>query len=367
MAKIDETYHNLLNKILNEGYKYEDPNRKNIFRYQISDYKIVHDFKDGFPAITTKELYWKGIVGELLWILRGDTNIKYLVDNGINIWNKDAYNYHCLKNKIVPKNINEFIKCVRDEDNFYKNKLGDLGRGYGAQLRSWHANWFPPMDAYTGEHKTVDQLADLIHTLKTNPMATKKTVTFWNPAEKDQCALTPCHWSFEILVEPIRTDRRISLSCVKGTNCEVPKGDEKWDDFLDKWNIPKYQFTLKWHQHSVDTFLGLPFNIASYALLAQIIGKMTNMVPKGIIGDLSNVHIYEPHLDAVKEQLNRNIDKYDNTNLLMLDEFHYITDKELVGELSANEIINNLRIDMFKLNNYNSYPSIKAEMLAYNK
>jgi len=111
----------------------------------------------------------------------------------------------------------------------------------------------------------------------------------------------------------------------------------------------------------------LPFNIASYALLAQIIGKMTNMVPKGIIGDLSNVHIYEPHLNAVKEQLSRDVNKYDKCKLLMLDEFHYLTDSDLVGKLSVDKIINKLRIDMFKLENYKSYPAIPAEMLAYNK
>jgi len=370
MSKIDQTYHQLLNTILTDGYKYEDPNRKGINRIQISDYKLVHDFKDGFPAITTKELYWKGVVGELLWILRGEQNIKYLVDNGINIWNKDALNFH--KKKYPADNnlpINEFIEQVEN------GVSGDIGRGYGAQLRNWNRSKYDMSKGIHPDAVSIDQFAELIHTLKTNPMATKKTVTFWNPAEKDECALTPCHWSFEILVEPIinRYTHRVLNTVRELDNCECnTKKDSHGttsrqkrgycSECRENSKIPEYQFTLKWHQHSCDVFLGEPFNIASYALLAQIIGKMTNMIPKGIIGDLSNVHIYEPHLDAVKEQLSRDVNKYSKCELeftpIALAAFEHKSN-------NIDDFLNNVTLDNFKLKDYKSYPRIPAEMLAY--
>jgi len=134
MAKIDKSYNKLLNEILKKGYKYEDPNRKDVHRIEIPSYQIKHDFKDGFPAITTKKLYWKGIVGELLWFLKGDTNIKYLLDNNINIWNKDAYNYYC-KNVRNPLSFEIWLDNIKSH-NLHETS-GDLGRVYGAQWRNW--------------------------------------------------------------------------------------------------------------------------------------------------------------------------------------------------------------------------------------
>ena len=348
MAKIDKSYHKLLNEILKKGYKYEDPNRKDVHRIEIPSYQIKHDFKDGFPAITTKKLYWKGIVGELLFFLRGDTNIKYLLDNNINIWNKDAYNYYC-KNVRNPLSFEIWLDNIKSH-NLYE-KSGDLGRVYGSQWRN-----------FMGYADDVDQFSNLIKGLKETPMGTKHIVTAWNPAELKDMALPPCHWSFEILVEPISVENRFKMYA----GCDI-KSKYVTDEDMDYLNVPKHTFTLKWHQRSVDTFLGLIFNIASYALLAQIIGKLTNMKPKGIIGDLSNVHIYENHLDAVKTQLKRDVDKHSNCNLTMKDEFHYINDKELVGDIPINEIIEKMKINFFKLENYTSEESIPAKMLAYNK
>jgi len=374
MAQIDKTYHKLVNKILKEGFSYEDPNRKGVKRLQIPSYTFKHEFKDGFPAITTKKLYWKGIVGELLWFLKGDTNIKYLVDNGINIWNKDAYNYYLNIAKIHKNERNLF--SLREFSTYIKDprtlpvegrisnqnpdyKLGDLGKVYGAQWRRWSS--FKEEDngllGVINYEKYSDQLSNLIKGLKENPMGTRHIVTAWNPAELDDMALPPCHWSFEILVEPLNR-----LKYCKENNIELPEleaGLENAGDCLNSYEIPKYQFTLKWHQRSVDTFLGLPFNIASYALLAHILGKMTNMIPKAIVGDLSNVHIYEPHLDAVKEQLSKDVNKYGSCELDM--------NNKLVYQESVNKCIDLMKISDFRLKNYESYPSINAEMLAYNK
>lgn len=357
MAKIDKTYHDLLNKILNDGFKYEDPNRKGVHRLQIPNYQFIHDFKDGFPAITTKKLFWKGVVGELLWFLRGETSIKYLLNNNISIWNKDAYNYYLKqigknnegKYYLEPMGMNTFLERIKDNKKYEKSrveslnyKLGDLGRVYGAQWRDWRG-----LDGKGfGDRVFIDQITNLIKGLKENPMGTRHIVTAWNPAELDEMALPPCHWSFEILVEPRTFEEKMIES-------------RKKDDF----NQPQYQFTLKWHQRSVDTFLGLPFNIASYALLAHIIGKITNMVPKAIIGDLSNVHIYEPHMNAVKEQLSKDVNKYDKCEL----EIDLLTSKLLGRGFTLNKVLDILEISDFKLPDYNSYPPIKAEMLPYNK
>ena len=349
MAKIDIAYHKLLQEIKQKGFKYEDPNRKNVYRYQIPNYQIQHNFLDGFPAITTKKLYWKGVVGELLWFLKGDTNIKYLVDNGINIWNKDAYNYAKLKCN-YNCNIEEFINDVKKNNKFhgYTFELGNVGRNYGAQWRNWvnheYSNEFL---GYVNEHP-VDQFSNLIKGLKETPMGTKHIVTAWNPAELDDMALPPCHWSFEILVEP--------LSVLDQTLFVKDNSKKGWTVNAKK---PKYQFTLKWHQRSVDTFLGLPFNIASYALLAQIIGKLTNMKPKGIIGDLSNVHIYEPHMDAVNKQLKNDTNKYEKCEL---DDFSGFK-MDMHG--NVDQWLNSKEIPDFNLKEYNSYSSIPAKMLAY--
>ena len=368
MAKVDKKYHKLLETILKDGFKYEDPNRKGINRIQIPSYQFKHDFKDGFPAITTKKLYWEGVVGEFLWILRGSDNIKYLIDNDINIWNKDAYNYYLKQgneagykpNDTVMLSFTEWLQEIKEGEDL----LGDIGRGYGAQLRNWKINndysVFGKMNMVT-----LDQFAELINTLKTNPMATKKTVTFWNPAEKNQCALTPCHWSFEILVEPL-SDKVISDNALK-LAIHTSKNKRRSADITWAFTqTPKYQFTLKWHQHSVDVFLGLNFNISSYALLAQIIGKMTNMIPKGIIGDLSNVHIYEPHVDAVKEQLSRDVNKYGKCELSI--DYDIEMGLKMPSLLEAfDKTLSQIEIKDFTLDGYNSYPTIPAEMLAYSK
>lgn len=675
MAEIDYTYHKLVEEILNDGFTYEDPNRKGEKRVQIPKYTFVHNFSDGFPAPTTKELYWRGVVGETLWILRGDTNIKYLVDNDINIWNKDAYNYYLnWYNKSVVKNITypltrkEFIEHIKTNKLLTNGKyiLGDLGKVYGYQLRNF-AGIF-------------DQLKWIINTMKNNPLATKKTVTYINPADKYQQALTPCftedtlintskgykkiidikendlvlvkEGDYKRVYKKMKTPyegtligldikgRRDILKCTP--NHEFFVKDKGWVDALfleegdyvgmpinqskklenfyykqkvnqvkeinksidmsikdvwwmmgyflgDGWvsksantihfavadsekdiiipklkkvlpslnemkkrnknsgasnryyltnkgysellrlfgsgasnkfipefvhnapkdyikiflegykmadgtktvdfyqygtvseslaygvqlllakigqpstvtysNQPKYKeiqgrkvrqkekyyivnsylgktydvildddilwyeiqniynyknikttvynmsveeshtytafniinhnchtgfkilvepltyeeklyrpeeygFTLQWEQDSVDTFLGLPFNIASYALLAKMLGTITNMVPKGIIGDLSNVHIYKEHLPAVEKQLRRDVNKYGKCELSIN---HLAEDYMRSDNFDLDNFLLNAYINDYTLKGYESYSPIKAKMLAYNK
>tara|TARA_R110000796_G_scaffold236214_1_gene355509 strand:- start:85762 stop:86544 length:783 start_codon:yes stop_codon:yes gene_type:complete len=254
----------------------------------------------------------------------------------------------------------EWSSEIREGADF----LGDLDRVYGAQWRNWKGKLEVKSDTDNSNNHTkgsigfsrIDQISNLIKGLRETPMGTKHIVTAWNPAELDEMALPPCHWSFEILVEPLSLGQRVVYGKIKGHLSETDM-----TKYCDKQNIPKHQFTLKWHQRSVDTFLGLPFNIASYATLAHIIGKMTNMVPKGIIGDLSNVHIYESHMDAVNKQLRNNVNKYGKCEL--------DNPMRVIKNLENSNIDDFLKvtdIGKFNLKGYESYPAIPAEMLAYN-
>ena len=236
MNKINRTYESLLIHILNNGYDYEDPNRKGVKRREVLNYTFRHEFKDGFPAITTKKLNYKSVVTELIWFLRGDTNIKYLVDNGCNIWNKDAYNYY-LKlykqyNKFGGSNPYSLEFFISEIKNNLKKKLrfkvapnftyflGDLGKVYGSYWRNY--------DGF-------DQIQDVIDKMINTPMSSEIIVTARNPNDKDNQALPCCHYGFQIVMRPL----------------DIPK-------YHDIYSIPypKYGFELHWNQRSVDTFLG---------------------------------------------------------------------------------------------------------------
>ena len=324
MSKIDVEYHNLLNKILQEGYTYEDPNRKGISRTEIPSYTFRHEFKDGFPAISTKKLHYKNVVTELLWFLRGDTNIKYLVDNGCNIWNKDAYNYYLKQAEGQPKEMILTFKEWLNEIKEGEDLLGDLGKVYGHYWRDY--------DGF-------DQIKDVIDKMINTPMSSEIIVTARNPNDKDTQALPCCHYGFQIVMRPL----------------DIPK-------YHDIYSIPypKYGFELHFEMRTVDTFLGLPYNIASYATLALILEKITGHKALGIQGDLKKVHLYNNSLDAVKEQLSRDVDKYKapDFDAPILDEIKFTNIDEYVNKL--------LPID-FTIENYESYPHIKVEMLERNK
>lgn len=357
MAKIDITYHNLLDKILQEGYTYEDPNRKGVNRLEILEYTFRHEFKDGFPAITTKKLNYKSVVTELIWFLRGDTNIKYLVDNGCNIWNKDAYNYYLkwLKSKNLSKkdfkmfslDFEQFIETVKEGFKDKNYTYGDLGPVYGAQWREIY-------DKKADDISRYDQIKTLINTLKNNPLGTQHIVNAWNVLELDDMALQPCHYGFQVVVRPLQYMDEMTLKNLP-TNWEI-------GNYITFDKNVKYGFELHWSQRSVDTFLGLPFNIVSYATLALILEKITGYKALAIQGDLKKVHLYDNSLDAVKEQLSRDVDKYGECELLI----NPVQEQHLKNGSMLDIIINSLELDDFKLINYESFPHIKVEMLSRN-
>ena len=310
MNKLDLDYQNLLKDILENGTKKETRNGGTI---SVFGRQIRHKMSDGFPLLTTKRMPFKTIVTELLWFLRGDTNIKYLVDNNCHIWDGDAYKryWNSIETseydgfgptsiKLPTLTQEEFINKIKTDDEF-ANKWGELGPIYGKQWRSWKfTDKFTNGQQIAYVNGKVDQIANLINDLKTNPDSRRLMVSAWNVGEIDQMVLPPCHYSFQVYTRELSEDERYDL-CTAQKSKMTAISEE---DYI-KYNIPTRAISLMWNQRSVDTFLGLPFNIASYGLLLEIIAKEVNMVPDELIGNLGDVHLYLNHIDQAKEQIGR--------------------------------------------------------------
>ena len=309
MNKLDKQYTDLLQDILDNGVKKQD--RTGTGTISVFGRQIRHDMKDGFPLLTTKKMPFKTIVTELLWFLRGSTNIKYLVDNGCNIWNGDAYkNYESNWLKENPPmagpytdaclTMEEFINKIKTDDEFAK-EWGELGPIYGKQWRRWESD---DTDAPRYEHytKQVDQIQNLINDLKTNPDSRRLMVNAWNVGELDQMVLPPCHYGFQVYTRELSLEERFKIA-----GNQYPPGGlpNQAIHFMNEKGIPTRAISLMWNQRSVDTFLGLPFNIASYGLLLMMLADEARMVPDQLIGNLGDVHLYSNHIDAAKEQITR--------------------------------------------------------------
>ena len=316
MNNLDKQYQELLKTILEYGVDKKD--RTGTGTKSIFGYTVRHNMKNGFPLLTTKKMYWKGIVTELLWFLRGDTNIKYLLDNDCHIWDGDAYKAYQsgFKEKHYLKPVStkeEFIERIKTDDEFAK-KWGGLGPVYGKQWRLW-VHHFPKTypevsqdEKYIGV-KSIDQIKNLIEQLQTNPDSRRLMVNAWNVGELDQMTLPPCHYGFQVYTRELSLEERQEL-CEHDVDSHIK---------LDSLRVPKRMLSLMWNQRSVDTFLGLPFNIASYGLLLKLISQEVNMVPGELIGNLGDVHLYNNHLEQAKEQLTREPMELPNVKIGNLD------------------------------------------------
>jgi thymidylate synthase len=301
MNTLDNQYQALLERVLEYGTQKND--RTGTGTLSVFGGQFIHDMSEGFPLLTTKKMAIKTMMTELKWFLKGDTNIKYLVDNGCNIWNGDAYKAYekyALANSygVDILSMDEFINEIKTNDEFAK-KWGELGPIYGKQWRSWDVEY------HFDNKGSIDQIANLINDLKNNPDSRRLMVSAWNVGELDGMTLPPCHYGFQ---------------------CYVSEG----------------KLSLMWNQRSVDTFLGLPFNIASYGTLLLLLCEETGYQPGMLIGNLGDIHIYNNHIDAVNEQLSR------SSFELPIIEF-------------SNVDILNGEFD-YKLNGYESHPSIKAPL-----
>ena len=374
MNNIDKQYTALLQDILDNGVEKKDrtgTGTKSIFGYQIR-----HDMKSGFPLLTTKKMAWKQIVIELIWFLRGDTNIKYLVDNNCHIWDGDAYKNYKSTTK-NPLSMMEFIDTIKN-DSLRAKKLGELGPVYGRQWRKWNcteAREIKGTGLYAHAFKQIDQIANLISDLKTNPDSRRLMVNAWNVGEIDQMVLPPCHYGFQVYTRELSAQERLEWVKTNLPNVEV-NGFVTDDEYSHKWietldaNIPTRAISLMWNQRSVDTFLGLPFNIASYGLLLEIIAKAVNMVPDQLIGNLGDVHLYNNHIEQAKEQITRT--PYQLPKLNINTEFWPYEGGECgEGPLDAAAVFNSFKDDSFckclleediQLGNYQSHPAIKAPL-----
>lgn len=351
-------YIDVLKKILEEGTEKESGRENMPNTFGISKSDISMDMKDGFPLLTTKKMFWKGIVHELLWFLRGETNIKYLIDNKVNIWNDDAYRWYCKKMEThapekSPYSYDEFVNLVKtlsygelsDMDNCYLSgiinyRLGDLGKVYGEQWRNQNG---------------VDQVADVVNGLKNNPYSRYHIIDGWNKADFSDMALPPCHLLYQFIVRPLTAYEREDIYAKKhGFNEEDRLGmnpnasDDDVHILMDKDGIEKFYLDLNMYQRSCDTPLGVPFNIASMSLLLLIMSKATNMIP-GIANWIGgDTHIYLNQLEKIEEQIVR--EPMELPKML------------IEKEINSLEDIENLSIDDFNLIGYKSHPSIKYEL-----
>jgi thymidylate synthase len=264
---------------------------------------------------------------ELIWFLKGDTNIKYLVDNGCNIWNGDAYKnylnnhtedssyrvaYFDEEVKFRPYTLEEFINNIKTNNEFAK-KWGELGPIYGKQWRKWREGKYTNElivdglqipDGPTYWKEGIDQIQNLINELKTNPDSRRLMVNAWNVDQLEDMVLPPCHYSFQVYTRELTWEEQVQW-VMKNTNVE-------WENLyiveeIAKPSTPKRAISLSWNQRSVDVFLGLPFNIASYGLLLEIIAKVVNMIPEHLVGHLGDTHLYNNHIEQAKEQIGRDL------------------------------------------------------------
>lgn len=338
MNNLDKNYQLLLQDILDNGVEKTD--RTGTGTLSVFGRQIRHKMSEGFPLLTTKKMHWKSIVTELLWFLRGDTNIKYLVDNGCHIWDGDAYkNYlhkvirdrnitRYLKSysvdingvpTIEPYSKDEFIERIKNDNEFAK-KWGELGPIYGAQWREWYTkklikttlkNPLTGNSTYVESDEWIDQIQNLINNLKTNPDSRRLMVNAWNVGELDQMVLPPCHYGFQVYTRELSLQERSIIA--NSNHFEVSENiksigvdeDINLHQQLDKLNIPKRAISLMWNQRSCDVPLGIPFNIASYGLLLMVIADEVNMVPDELIGNLGDCHIYLNQIEGCREQIKR--------------------------------------------------------------
>ncbi|CAB4174425.1 Thymidylate synthase [uncultured Caudovirales phage] len=323
MNNLDKQYQALLQDILDNGVTKRD--RTGTGTISVFGRQIRHKMSDGFPLLTTKKMSFKTITTELLWFLRGDTNIKFLVDNGCHIWTGDCYKKYETEfwkenppmagpytDKLLT--IEEFTNQIKTDADFAE-KWGDLGPVYGKQWRDWGTS----VQTVIGLYK-IDQITNLINDLKTNPDSRRLMVSAWNVGELDQMTLPPCHYGFQVYTRELSAKERWDWYGKNGGPMGETKlvalmvyENEEDNSHIHSWlktwapNVPTRAISLMWNQRSVDTFLGLPFNIASYGLLLEIIAKEVNMVPDELIGNLGDTHLYLNHIEQAKEQIGREL------------------------------------------------------------
>lgn len=310
----EQAYLNLCKYILANGNRKED--RTNTGTISVFGYQIRFNLQEGFPLLTTKKVPFRLVASELLWFIKGDTNIRYLLQHNNNIWNEWAFKNWVTSSEYTGPDMTDFgnrsqvdpsfrqtyqqqmaiFKRAILEDEAFAQKYGDLGSVYGKQWRAWK----------TSQHDTIDQLKDVIHSIKSNPDSRRHIVSAWNPEDIPTMALPPCHTLFQFYV----ADGKLS--------CQL-------------------------YQRSADIFLGVPFNIASYALLTHLIAHECQLEVGEFVHTFGDAHLYINHVEQVKTQLSR--------NLREMPRLHIHTDKDSIFDFD---------LDDFTIEGYDPHPPIKA-------
>lgn len=393
-----EQYLELSKRILNEGVDKSSgragmPDTRSVFGHQMR-----FDLQKGFPLLTTKKVKLDNILVELIWFLKGDTNIKFLIDNGCDIWIKDCYRWfkthnpdHEMANmdrlelseENRPETDEEYFercadifgdRCKTDDD--FCAIYGDLGGVYGSQWRNWE-NPKAKIDAIEAlmkdtekhasedfdlgssinhileaEDNSIDQIADLVNGLRKNPYGRRHIVTAWNPAEVPTMALPPCHLLSHFNSRPATTHERDNWAWANGLKgeYEAQEGltEDQWNEWHDSKGVPKIVLDCLLYQRSCDTFLGVPYNIASYAMLTMVMAKMTGMIEGEFIWTGGDTHFYSDHMDAVHTQLER--EPRELPTLKISDRVATLDDPE---DIEPSD---------FELQNYNPDKFIKAHL-----
>lgn len=381
MKNVDTQYIDLLKDILANGIKKSD--RTGTGTLSVFGRQMRFNMQDGFPLITTKKIFTKAVIHELLWFLKGGDNIKYLVDNGVNIWNEWPYKrYEQEWMKENPPfsapytdrllNDKEFIDKIKTDDEFAE-KWGGLGPVYGKQWVGWkkynyskvNEPWMPCNAAGQVECEVVivDQIKNLINDLKNNPDSRRHLVTAWNPGELDDQILPPCHYAFQCWTRELTAKERDSWynkNGAYGTGAvkmvafiEHESNDVQEDkevnkyihSFLDEEGVPRRALSLMFHMRSVDCALGMPFDIASYGILLSMLAQVTGMVSDELVITSGDTHIYLNHVDALKEQLEK--EPY------QLPELWLNPDIDDISKFTFDDV---------KFVDYKSHPSIKMDV-----
>lgn len=384
---MEQKYLNLMRDILNNGTvkpaaRKNMPGTKSIFGHQFR-----HNLAEGFPLLTTKKVSFKNILVELLWFLKGDTNIKYLVDNGCNIWNEDAYNYYCkvMKERGMPISTNlsfvEFVSFIKENDaehlrsDWMNFTLGDCGYQYGKTWRKWEKFGYEygksvvvSKNYNNIDVQYVDQISNIINTLRNNPESRRIMLTSIDPANENNLALWWCHVLAQFNCRPLTAiEREDYYAATKGYTEEERLGmnpnasDENVHEIMDGAGIPRYYLDCQMYQRSADMFLGVPFNIASYALLTHILCEMCNMIPGEMIYTYGDAHVYDNHVEACETQLKRSLFVLPKI-VVNFPPNEYILDWK---KLNIDEVVNDIEVNNFskvRLLAYHSHPAIKAEL-----
>ena len=363
MNTLDTKYQDLLQDILDNGIKKTD--RTGTGTISVFGRQIKHKMSQGFPLLTTKKMVWNSIVTELLWFLRGDTNIKFLLDYDCHIWDGDVYKNYLEETQHEASYTKEqFINLIKT-DKDWANVWGELGPIYGKQWRNWESVDTSQYWQEDWSSKDTDQIQNLINELKTNPDSRRLMVSAWNVGELDKMVLPPCHYGFQVYTRKLTGEemwdllkKKVGEERFKSMVDDIVPFGGGLSEELESCKIPKRAISLMWNQRSVDTFLGLPFNVASYGLLLEILAREVNMLPEDLIGNLGDVHLYSNHIEQAKEQISREpFKKLPTLTFSPIQSAHFEHHRD-----TFEDHIKESQPYQFIIEGYESHPTIKAPL-----